>query len=189
MPILRGGWHPCTSERLKRGVGAFVRDCRRGRFCPRNIENGTEETIGRLGRLSSLPMAFSDSDNTRFCLIGLRQNAQGKGNTDGSILKQDKSPAPQAAPGRLQRPAVRAAFRAFTDRGGDFGNCLERLAGVRFWGHFRAEKTLLASDLPESQLFQGIGTVSILLSQALLAEKGDFDRCPHEMNRSRIAPL
>ena len=36
-------------------------------------------------------MAFSDSDNTRFCLVGLRQNVQGKGNADGSILKQDKA--------------------------------------------------------------------------------------------------
>ena len=41
--------------------------------------------------MPSLPMAFSDSDNTQFCLVGLRQNVQGKGNADGSILKQDKS--------------------------------------------------------------------------------------------------
>ena len=124
--------------------------------------------------MPSLPMAFSDSDNTRFCLVGLRQNVQGKGNADGSILKQDKSPAPQAAPGRSQRPAVRAAFRAFTDWGRNFGNCLEDLMGVYFWRHFRAEKTLLASALPESQLFQGIGTASIVLSQALSAEKARF---------------
>lgn len=46
--------------------------------------------------------------------------------------------------------------------------------GVYFWRHFRAEKTLLASALPESQLFQGIGTASIVLSQALSAEKARF---------------
>ena len=77
-------------------------------------------------------MAFSDSDNTRFCLVGLRQNVQGKGNADGSILKQDKSPAPQAAPGRSQRPAARAAFRAFAGWGRDSRNCLESLVGVYF---------------------------------------------------------
>ena len=113
-----------------------------------------------------------------------------EGNAEGSKKEQqDKSPAPQAAPGRSQRPAVRAAFRAFTGRGGDFGNCLEGLAGVRFWGHFRAEKTPLASGLPETQLFQGIDTVSILLSQAILAEKHDFDRCPHEMDRPKNEAL
>ena len=46
--------------------------------------------------------------------------------------------------------------------------------GIYFWRHFRVPKTLLASALPESQLFQGIGTASVLLSQALLAEKGEI---------------
>ena len=119
-------------------------------------------------------MAFSDSDNTRFCLVGLRQNVQGKGNADGSILKQDKSPAPQAAPGRSQRPAVRAAFRAFWGRGKGFQNCSEILSGYQIRRHFGTEKPLLASGLPKSQLFQGIGTASIVLSQALSAEKARF---------------
>lgn len=99
---------------------------------------------------------------------------QGKGNAEGSILKQDKSPVPQAAPGRSQRPAVRAAFRAFPGQGRNSGNCLESLVGIYFWRHFQAEKTLLASGLPENQLFQGIGTASVLRSQALLAEKVRF---------------
>ena len=117
----------------------------------------------------------------------LSRNGAGaaEGNAEGSKKEQDKSRVSQVTPGRSQRPAVRAAFRAFTNRGRDFTNCLEGLAGVRFWGHFQAEKTPLASDLPETQLFQGTGTVSILLSQALLAEKHDFDRCPHEMDRPK----
>lgn len=98
LPRLQTGWDPYAFERLKHGIGSFVRDCRSGRFCARNIENGTKETIGRPGRLPSLPMAFPDSDSTQFCLIGLRQNAQGKGNADGSILKQDKRRASQVTP-------------------------------------------------------------------------------------------
>lgn len=63
---------------------------------------------------------------------------------------QDKSPAPQAAPGWSQRPAVRTAFRAFTGQGRDSRNCLKLLAGVCFWGHFQAGKPPLASDLPKA---------------------------------------
>ncbi len=76
--------------------------------------------------------------------------------------------------GRSQRPAVRAAFRAFWGRGKGFQNCSEILSGYQIRRHFGTEKPLLASGLPKSQLFQGIGTASIVLSQALSAEKARF---------------
>ena len=38
----------------------------------------------------SLPAAFSCPDSVRFCLIRLRQNAQGKDNAEGSKKKRDK---------------------------------------------------------------------------------------------------
>ena len=68
--------------------------------------------------------------------------------------------------GRLQRPAVRTAFRSFTGRKKGFRNCSENLSGDHFRRHFPAEKTLLASTLPESPPFQGVGAMSVLLSKA-----------------------
>ena len=68
--------------------------------------------------------------------------------------------------GRLQRPAVRTAFRSFTGRKKGFRNCSENLSGDHFRRHFPAEKTLLASALPESPPFQGVGAMSVLLSKA-----------------------
>ena len=58
-------------------------------------------------------MAFSDSDNTRFCLVGLRQNVQGKGNADGSILKQDKGRGSLAPSARVTSPRNAGRFKGF----------------------------------------------------------------------------
>ena len=66
--------------------------------------------------------------------------------------------------GRSQRPAVRAAFRALSDRGKGFQNCSEILGGYHIRRHFGTEKPLLASGLPESQPFQGGDTMSVLPS-------------------------
>ncbi len=114
--------------------------------------------------------------------------SRGKGTPEcgfkGEGQKQDKSRASQVTPGRSQRPAVRAAFRAFTGQERNSGNCLESLAGVRFWRHFRAEKSPLASALPKSQPFQGIDTASVLTSRELLAEKDGISRLPQDMKAS-----
>lgn len=111
---------------------------------------------------------------------GCSAKAKGKGNPEGGFKdegqKQDKSRASQVTPGRSQRPAVRAAFGVFTGQGRNSGNCLESLVGVRFWRHFRAKKSLLASGLPKSQLFQGIGAASALKSRDLLAEEDGIFR-------------
>ena len=42
----------------------------------------------------------------------------------------------------------------------------ENLSGDHFRRHFSAGKALLASGLPESPPFQGVGTMSVLLSKA-----------------------
>ena len=84
----------------------------------------------------NLPMSFQPCSSLNL-ETERSVNTQGKGNPEGEFKgegqKQDKSRVSQVTPGRSQRPAVRAAFRAFTDRGRDFRNCLECLAGVRFW--------------------------------------------------------
>ena len=68
--------------------------------------------------------------------------------------------------GQSQRPAVRTAFRTFTGRRRGFRNCSENLSEDHFRRHFSAGKALLASGLPESPPFQGVGTMSVLLSKA-----------------------
>ena len=102
-------------------------------------------------------------------------NTQGKGNPDGGFegegKKQDKSRASQVTPGRSQRPAVRATFRAFTGRGRDSRNCLENLAGVRFWGHFRGRKYELASAFPGAILPQRFEVESNVVPGRFLPQK------------------
>ena len=135
----------------------------REQFSPSKFLEVRQKEAGRLGSSPSLPVRFPTLTAPQLGLTGLRQNAQGKGNAGGSKKEQDKSRASQVTPGRLQRPAVRAAFRAFTDRGRDFRNCLERLAGVHFWGLFRGENHELASAFPEpllSQRFEAGSTVA-----------------------------
>ena len=88
--LLRPGWHLYTFEKLKRGVGAFVRSCRGERFCPLKPQGHRREAPGGW-EIASLPAAFSASDSARFLLIRLRQNAQGEGSAEGSKKEQDKA--------------------------------------------------------------------------------------------------
>ena len=117
----------------------------------------------------NLPMSFQPCSSLNL-ETERSVNTQGKGNPEGEFKgegqKQDKSRASQVTPGRSQRPAVRAAFRAFSGRGKSFQNSSEILSGYHIRRHFGTEKTLLASGLPENQPFQGVGTMSVLLSKA-----------------------
>lgn len=63
-------------------------------------------------------------------------------------------PGVASGSGRLQRPAVRAAFWAFSGWDRDSGNNLKGLEGVHFWGHFRGKNHELASVFPEPLLSQ-----------------------------------
>ena len=105
----------------------------------------------------SLPMSFQPCANLSLG-TGCSAKAKGKGSPEGGFKgegqKQDKSRASQVTPGRSQRPAVRAAFRAFTGRNRDSGSNLKGLAGVHFWGHFRGGNHALASAFPRALLFQ-----------------------------------
>ena len=104
---------------------------------------------------------------TALCFASLGfGKSRGKGSPEGRFKgegqKQDKSRASQVTPGRLQRPAVRAAFRTFTGQERNSENCLESLIGVRFWGHFREENHALASAFPKSLLSQRLEAGSIV---------------------------
>ena len=104
------GWHPYTSERLKRGVGAFVGRCRGARFCLQNVKSSTEGIAGRLDDFPSLPAAFSDPDSARFCLIRLRKIP--KARAEQRVRKKSRrKPRRFSAPERPLLPAVRAVFR------------------------------------------------------------------------------
>ena len=83
------GWHPYTSKELKRGVGEFLGHCRKERFCPLEFQRNAEKTPGcwKIGQTLSV---FSTPVSARFCLAGPRQNAQSRGNADGSKKEQDK---------------------------------------------------------------------------------------------------
>ena len=56
--LLRGGWHPYTSEEVKRGVGPFVRDCGGKRFFQKIRTKQQGAGTERLGRAPSLPVAL-----------------------------------------------------------------------------------------------------------------------------------
>ena len=87
------------------------------------LEASTEADTGRLGRAPSFPAAFPGPDSVWFCHIQLRQNAQGKGRAEGSILKQDKGRASQVTPARVTSPRSAGRFKGF-----------RALEGVRMWG-------------------------------------------------------
>ena len=109
--LLRSGWHPYTSEKLKRGVAAFVRRRRGERFCPLKPQGQRRETLGGWEITQPPGDAFAP-DSARFCLAGLRQNAQGKGRAEGSKKEQDK--AVTSPPDTPARSASRV-LRFFTD--------------------------------------------------------------------------
>ena len=115
------------------------------------------ESQGGWANSPSLPMSFQPCANLSLG-TGCSDKAKGKGNPEGEFKgegqKQDKSRASQVTPGRSQRPAVRAAFRAFMGRNRDSGNNLKGLTGVHFWGHFRGENHALASAFPRALLPQ-----------------------------------
>ena len=114
MPILQAGWHPYTSEGLKRGVGPFVRDCDGEQILPPSW-NGREagEDTGRLGRAPSLPVTLSPHSQWSFRCVHARQNAQGEGQSRGLILKQDKGRGSQVAPARVTTPRSAGRFKGF----------------------------------------------------------------------------
>ena len=100
MPILRTEWHPYTSEKLKRSVGACVDRCRKERFCSLKPQGRRRKKPG-VGESPSLTVALSVPNSVRFCIAGLQQNAQGKGNAEGSKKEQDKAVAsPPDTPAR-----------------------------------------------------------------------------------------
>ena len=110
--LLRPGWHLYTFEKLKRGVGAFVRSCRGERFCSLKPQGQRREAPGGW-EIASLPAAFSASDSARFLLIRLRQNAQGEGSAEGSKKEQDKRRASQVTPARVTSSRSAGRFKDF----------------------------------------------------------------------------
>ncbi len=130
---------------------------------PRAVQR---ESQGGWANSPSLPMSFQPCANLSLG-TGCSEKAKGKGSLEGRFKgegqKQDKSRASQVTPGRLQRPAVRAAFRAFASGSRDFGNSLKDLAGVRFWGHFKGENHELASAFPKPLLSQRFEAGSIIV--------------------------
>lgn len=126
------------------------------------VNNGTPRQYARCDRTWATVCRFSPSTEgvpTRAICAGVGANLQ-RGRR--SRIK----PGAAYGSGQSQRPAVRTAFRTFTGRRKGFRNCSENLSGDHFRRHFPAEKALLASGLPESPSFQGVGTMSVLLSKA-----------------------
>ena len=159
------GWY--TPEGVKRGVGPFVRDCGRERFSsPKAEVSGQTQTPGGWAGSPGLPAHFLALAALCFASLGFGKS-RGKGSPEGGFKgegqTQDKSRASQVTPGRLQQPAVRAAFRAFASGSRDFGNSLKDLAGVRFWGHFKGENHELASAFPRALLPQRFEAGSIIV--------------------------
>lgn len=70
---------------------AAVKGCH---FQPPGLDHNSTENTGRLSRTPSLLAAFLAPVSPGFQHIQLRQNAQGRGRAEGSILKQDKAVAP-----------------------------------------------------------------------------------------------
>ena len=94
------GWVASVHLRkLKRGVGEFVCRCYKKRFCPLKFHEQRRKHW-EAGRSPSLPVARSVSDYARFCLTGLRQNAQGKGSAEG--LKKEQ-PAKDLSSIKIQK--------------------------------------------------------------------------------------
>lgn len=141
-----------------------------GRLCGGTVlllkfqNSNAEDDAGRLGRAPSLPAVLSSALRLEVSGYGEMSEVRAaqRGGLKGEGQKQDKSRASQVTPGRSQRPAVRAAFRAFAGRDRDSGNCLENLAGICFWGHFRGKNYALASAFPESLLSQRFEAGSIV---------------------------
>ena len=65
------------------------------------------------GKITQPPGCFLPVCQPRFQCIRLRQNAQGKGNAEGSILKQDKGRASQVTPARVTSPRSAGRFKGF----------------------------------------------------------------------------
>ena len=105
--LLQTGWHPYTSKGTNRGVGEFSGHCYEERFCPLKLQEQRRKHR-EVGKMTGLPVTLSAPDSARFCLVGLRQNAQGRGSAEGSKKEQDKavtSPphTPARSAGRILR--------------------------------------------------------------------------------------
>ena len=96
-PHLRAKWHTYTSKGMKRGVGEFSDRCCEEWFCPLELQRNAEKTPG-CWKIAQTLGVFSTPVSARFCLAGLRQNAQGEGSAEGSKKEQDKRRASQVTP-------------------------------------------------------------------------------------------
>ena len=137
----------------------FVRVCTVERLSSRNLRWQSRHGRGEAGTVhpaSTRCFCPLFSGFSEAVVFGKTPKAKGRPEArfKDEGQKPDKSRASQVTPGWSQRPAVRAAFRAFTDRGRDSRNCLEDLAGVRFWGHFRGGNYALVSVFPGALLSQ-----------------------------------
>ena len=144
MALLWPGWHPNTSKKLKCGVGEFVRRCREERFCPLKFQEQRRKTPGSWEITRPLGDT-SAPDSTQFCLAGLRQNAQGEGNAEGSIFMQDKRRVSQVTPARVTSPRSAGRFKGFRalERGRMRGSYSG--LGAHFWGLILHRWPLLAA--------------------------------------------
>ena len=82
--LQRIGWRPCTSKKLKYGVGKFSGRCCEKRFTTCETSGTTQKKCREAGKSTSLSVTLSAPDSPWFCLTRLQQNAQCKGNAEGS---------------------------------------------------------------------------------------------------------
>ena len=137
VPRLRLGWHPHIHLR---GSGArcwgLCGPLSQGTALPPKQSRAVQrEPLGGWGDRPSLLAAFPGPDSTQFCLIQLRQNVQGKGKAEGSILKQDKGRASQVTPARITSPRSAGRFKGFRtlERGRMWGSHLSLGAHFGVW--------------------------------------------------------
>ena len=151
-----------ASERLKRDVGEFSGHCCEEWFCPMKLHETAQKSRRETGQSPSLPVKFSTPDSARFCLAGLRQNAQDKGNAEGLKKEQDKRRASQVTPTRATSSRSAGRFKSFRDweRGCMWGSHLN--LGAHSWGLILRKWPLLAAlsgghcrDIGQNHRFEG----------------------------------